>query len=1046
MSQENPPDLDQSWRESDSNKSLGLLMDRTASQCYYDLNKLLTEMSELPSEPQQQQPIGVIPHTGHDTSENSLKRKRMLMEWANNQRDRFIKTLVLSDWCRNEPEKARLIDVKVWQDKQNFAHRDCTQAVANTKNNMIPAKMPNPNIEGAMEVLATGKASWVPDLGYIPPKALTPKQILRTLQDMNVLLATRLNLHEDLPPHFADFTIADGRATFTVQDEFEVDLAVADEEPTSQFFFIDIRMRFSPAAEVIDDRLRPAMEATVNDELSKKGLKGCYEFLHSFVLTHKINVLKSQATEMIRGKWFDCIRIESFRRRLMVQYWAGMPGAKSWIEIGVHSGKRKGYQFKPPTPRLAVRWFRRGVEVTDETVEFDWKNLDLEKSLSMVVAKHTAWLMRDLQKRIQNLAPNGSPFQTSVLKEDTELDTDALSLSLPSLRHPLQVHVELVTGQFAILPPSPATSRTERRLNNDAKADAAVWLAGLPPAVVRERARKEAELLDWSETRDLSPQDNLKAVFGQTVQQLLIFRPTQAWGESWALAVTFSLAGEKYWTVSLQNKRDHEGKVLGKTIASATHVSPPEATSDNATISSATLLEMEQAAVAHVAFTATASKLKTMKMPCALQNLPSKPRGEEPRGQDNGSNMALFIRFSSLMRDSQNQSQKPWADEIVRLTHHGIEHSDSEDSAGNVRHDLRLSLKPGKMKQLQKHISRSKDRDMVMNSEGGLALKFLTPFGESFVEQMKQKLRTVERLETYLTVLEESGCKCTHVSLSRLDFSYGKGGELSASVSFSPEGRPTKLRLSPQDGNPHQRIRVQLEQDLGKNESTAFKAVVMWLATTLTLMQTFDKLEAKAPAKKTISIYVRSSTHYTVKYEAPLPNCVFEIKAIKMTEQNRSVMRWKVWDLRPGAKDGALSEELTKGFKELCSEKGEHWLGVGNAIAAESQGVSEAVEKLDDIIRRSPAVFEPSSAKPADTKKTEDPEPPTTQAAAAAGGQSATATAPAPAPAKPQANAQEPAQNNQQQKPAQNAQKANNNANSSAATGNGSKKQPIALD
>ena len=168
-----PPPLDQSWRETIHNKSLGQLMERVAGQCYYDLNTVLTEMAEIPVEPQGQQVNGIVPHTGQDISEGSLLKKRKLMDFANSQRDRFIKTLVLSDWCRNEEEKGRLIDVKVWQDAQTFAHRSCTQAVANTKNNMIPAKMPNPNIEGAMEVLASSKASWIPDMGYIPPKRLS---------------------------------------------------------------------------------------------------------------------------------------------------------------------------------------------------------------------------------------------------------------------------------------------------------------------------------------------------------------------------------------------------------------------------------------------------------------------------------------------------------------------------------------------------------------------------------------------------------------------------------------------------------------------------------------------------------------------------------------------------------------------------------------------------------------------------------------------------------------------------------------------------------
>ena len=66
-------------------------MERMAGQCYFDLNNILTAMSEVPTEPQQQQANGIVPHTGQDTSEGSQTKKRMLLEFANSQRDRFIK-------------------------------------------------------------------------------------------------------------------------------------------------------------------------------------------------------------------------------------------------------------------------------------------------------------------------------------------------------------------------------------------------------------------------------------------------------------------------------------------------------------------------------------------------------------------------------------------------------------------------------------------------------------------------------------------------------------------------------------------------------------------------------------------------------------------------------------------------------------------------------------------------------------------------------------------------------------------------------------------
>ena len=968
VSATDPPPLDLSWRDGPANKPLGTLMQRTAAQCFFDLNRNLQAMIDVPVDPHHQQPNGVMPYGSPDASQSSVNKKAKLYDWAKDQRERFIKILVVADWSRNIEEKARLLDVESWINKQKAAHASSLQSIANIKNQMITAKHPSPNIEGAMEVLATGKASWTPDLGYVPPKRLPARQLLKTLRNMNVILATRLNAHEDLPPHFSNFTIADGRATFTVQSEFEVDLAVADEDPATPFYFIDIRLAFTPAPELINDRLRGVMERKVNDELASKGLKGCYEFLHSFTLTHKLNTLRSQALELLRGKWFDCIQVEYFRRRLIVQYWARMPGPKSWVEIGISSGKRKGYQYLPPTPHLAVRWFRKGIEVKDETLDFDWQDLNMERALFVVLNKHASWVMDDLKTRIEAVAPKASQFEANVSISGSTSELDGLSLSLPSLRKPLHLQIEPITGQYAISPPSQATRTTESRLNNDAAPDLSKLLVALPCAAVQERLSKEAALIGWSPLQHSTPQNGLQRLMNEPVRHFSIFRPSSAWGESWALAVTFSPAGEKYWAVSVKEQHDGQGKVMGRVIDSASVVVLPDATGNAPPVSRQTLLAVEKAAVAHVGLAVTGKQLKEMRIAHHLQMLPSEDIGGDDQGRTYTCNMALFVKFSALM-SSQNK-RKPWADEIVRLTHHGIVETreDGRDS-GNVRHDLRLSAQRG-LKELQKHVTRSKDRDLIMSQDGGLALKFSTPFGLPFVQQMQQRLRNVERLEGYLVALKERRFKPTHVSLSRLDFIYSLSPEYSASLSFGNDH--IRLKLLPPDSNPHQRVRVLLENCLNGSDEEQFKTLTIVFALSLPVLKTFDQLEAKLSAKHAISIYPRTPTIFTVKYAPPLPSVEFQVKVKTTPNGPKKTGKWVICDVKSTTKGAALPDDLSKSVNELFQESGEHWQGIGNAILADPSGIAAAIERLDGVVRRFEGSTEASSAKPTDVVKEEE--------------------------------------------------------------------------
>ena len=64
----------------------------------------------------------------------------MLLEFASVQRERFIKTMILTGWSKGSEDMSKLLDVKVWQDKHMIAHNSSLQAIMNIKDNMRPAK------------------------------------------------------------------------------------------------------------------------------------------------------------------------------------------------------------------------------------------------------------------------------------------------------------------------------------------------------------------------------------------------------------------------------------------------------------------------------------------------------------------------------------------------------------------------------------------------------------------------------------------------------------------------------------------------------------------------------------------------------------------------------------------------------------------------------------------------------------------------------------------------------------------------------------------
>ena len=80
-----PPPLDQSWRDTPYNVSLGKLLIRTAESCWDELNTTLTAMAAEPLPPLGNGANGATP--AEDTDAVSLRKKRQLMKFAQDQRD-----------------------------------------------------------------------------------------------------------------------------------------------------------------------------------------------------------------------------------------------------------------------------------------------------------------------------------------------------------------------------------------------------------------------------------------------------------------------------------------------------------------------------------------------------------------------------------------------------------------------------------------------------------------------------------------------------------------------------------------------------------------------------------------------------------------------------------------------------------------------------------------------------------------------------------------------------------------------------------------------
>lgn len=375
---------------------------------------------------------------------------------------------------------------------------------------------------------------------------------MSTIENLNTLLSIRLNLHEHdkIPWQFKDYTIKSGRVTFRVAGEFEVDLGIADEDPESQFWFIDFRFLFSPALSELPLPAWKHLEDRVNIVL-KDGLLGCYNLLHEMILTHKISEFRRQAVELARGKWIDTLKVELLNRSVSIQYWVGKDGPKSWIILGVHSGRRKDGRPDPKvTSRLSIRWFRSGKEVKDVDVPFDTVNISVISLLKTVIAMHVNSILTSIYEKMQNhpiFAKHEANLALSTSSDEPAEST--LKVQLTKSEH-LTINMEPITGLFVFSPPSALITRMETWLNTNCRDPASEghgFIGRLRALVILEDVTNHGLSAGWLRERgpEVTP-DELKSKLTKNPLQTAFFRRA-SWLPNWWAVLQLGMDGERWF-------------------------------------------------------------------------------------------------------------------------------------------------------------------------------------------------------------------------------------------------------------------------------------------------------------------------------------------------------------------------------------------------------------------------------------------------------------------------------------------------------------------
>jgi mediator of RNA polymerase II transcription subunit 14 len=396
--------------------------------------------------------------------------------------------------------------------------------------------------------------------GYLE-EPLAAKDKLHWVHEIEIHLHVRLQLDEydRMPEPFKQYTIDNGRVTFSVPGEFEVDLTIASEDSSGQFWFLDYRPLYSPAPPEMPDDVRMFLETQVNNAMGVDGLMGCYRYLHEYTLTAKIAEYRRQAMELSRtGLWIDNLKVERLDRGLAIQYWLNCQHSRpsqSWILLGVHGGKGSD-RFQEDSPsRLMLNWFRDDKEVKDADIRLDADNISTEQLLMTVISKHIEYLLLPIYRAL--LAKRRYAGKLGRLALDLKGQPQNFRLVMQLAGEvDATVRVSPWTGEFLFSPQYAAISDVQRRfrtLANPAK-DGPNVLEQLRWSYTVYHLRSLPKHVDWSVLRASPvPADEVKNMVYQQFPP-----PREAFHTVWVRHVkwdphcfatlTMSLAGDS-WTL-----------------------------------------------------------------------------------------------------------------------------------------------------------------------------------------------------------------------------------------------------------------------------------------------------------------------------------------------------------------------------------------------------------------------------------------------------------------------------------------------------------------
>ncbi|RVX69871.1 hypothetical protein B0A52_05705 [Exophiala mesophila] len=962
----------------DSYLPVATLINRATQSCWNGLSSLVQQLATI-QVPDRTDPDRPLPN-GHinNQSDANLQKKERLMRFCYDQRNDFIKLAVLLDWSKNVDHVAKTISINYWLMRQRQAYWDTIAAAAILRQEAAGFQLPNPDLKTAAEILSTGRSANLPTFGYIPQKPLSNKQILSLLKSLNRKLTVKLALTDNLPPQLKSYRVHDGRVTFTVPDMFELDLSILDDSADSPFRIVDFRLTFSPAPK-LSDNLRAEIELCSNSNIDRDGIQGCFLFLHELALSYKLAAYQKQAVELSRTHWAGNLRVEVIRRNLIVQYWTEKPNYKSWIEIGISSGRQPSAMSPVPNlPYLDIKWMRQGKKVRNLALNVTQSTLRFEDILSQVVAQDSTLVIDDIYSSLLS-TPLFSNAELSVQQRLSYTDPNECSLTLQLFRSTyLDLRIDPVTGSIVTSPVSEKSERLQFEVNRSqaVASDVSTKLLNFRASIMESVVLAAIVGTRWEVMRAFKfTQVEIKSLFGGPIVKLDMLRQVQ-WGPDYFLAITHAHNGD-FW------------RLLRQSSHSETHVSPQfsvilsQRIDVNQEITPAYFERLADYTTGFISLRRSADYLAKLTDKYKLPRIPDFGDVFELPQISFPLDWARPRTATSSSRDASGVSRdRPGtAANVINIRFEGIDPS-SKEAIFIAKMDTSASTNT-----LRQLVDPSLDENVLLNpEERSITIRATSAVSDTAIPTI---VATAIRLETLISTIQQirhlPGVKLESLSSSGVSVSYYKASdtqELSVRISLGSNGHPPRLEFSPPGDNPHALLASPYSKILAMGDgptSTKIRDLFTSLMMSYPVLSFLHKLQKRhgavgeTPSSEkddTLRVHILARTvhQFAVQYFATLPqtakdigsdqqpSLIARLEILPHTDKTRKPM----WMVRPALEEfqayarpsfsaTALRNKLRQEVLTL-TDPPKQWLALDNAAACLTDQPEPLLSAVHDVL------------------------------------------------------------------------------------------------